>query len=180
MSLANDIAQIRPGYDPLRILFLRICLESLRKDSGVDSKTFYQSFDSCFSDVGKQYILSNFTFFGIQVPDELTGKERACFNPHDFYSLTCEDFLNVIRATRNMVVHDGDYWSMNFFAYDTDSTWITTLTTDEKIISCQPGKKDRKLTYCFQTTMKYEKFMVFFVEACLNYLKSYIEKQSSQ
>ena len=77
MSLANDIAQIRPGYDPLRILFLRICLESLRKDSGVDSNTFYQSFDSCFSDAGKQYILSNFTFFGIQVPDELTEKERA-------------------------------------------------------------------------------------------------------
>ena len=76
-----------------------------------------------------------------------------------------------------MVAHDGDYWSMQFFARDNDSTWLTEITTDEQVILCQPAKKGKELTYRFQTTMQYNRFEHYFVEACINYLWNYIEGQ---
>lgn len=173
VTLADDIDTIRPGKDPLRILFFRICLEALCKDSGAKNKDFFESFESFFSKAGKQYILSHFAFTGINVPDNLVGFDRAKFNTHEDYQLTCTDFLRIIKATRNAVVHDGDYWSMQFFAHDCDSTWLTEISTDEQIVSCQPAKKGKELTYNFQTTLQYEQFKFYCVEACLNYLKSY-------
>lgn len=173
VSLANDIDIIRPGRDPLRMLFLRICLESICKTVGAKIKDFFDSFASYFSENGKQYILSHFLFTQIAIPDELEGVERLLFDTHEDYHLSIDDFLKILRATRNMVAHDGDYWSMQFFARDTDSEWLSNMTTDEKMISCQPKQKGKELTYCFQTTMQYEKFIFFFVEACINYLKCY-------
>lgn len=175
VSLANDIDKIRPGRDPLRILFFRICLESICKIVGSNNKRFFDTFDTFFSEEGKQYILSHFVFSGIMVPDELSGLDRALFDTHEDYSLTCADVLSIIRETRNMVAHDGDYWSMQVFAHDTDSEWIATMTTDQQLISCQP--KGETLTYYFHTTMQYEMFEYYFVEACLNYLRNYIERE---
>ena len=171
VALADDIDTIRPGKDPLRILFFRICLEALCKDSGAPKADFFESFESFFSAAGKQYFLSHFAFTGIKVPEELEGFDRALFNTHENYQLTFMDFLRIIKATRNAVVHDGDYWSMQFFARDTDSIWLTSMTTDEQIISCHP--KGKELIYHFQTTLQYDQFKFYFVEACLNYLKSY-------
>ena len=54
VSLANDIDKIRPGKDPLRILFLRIGLESLCKVDGSSLKEFFQSFPSYFTENGRQ------------------------------------------------------------------------------------------------------------------------------
>lgn len=171
VALADDIDTIRPDKDPLRILFYRICLEALCKDSGSKSKDFFKSFESFFSDAGKQYILSHFVFTGIGIPDELVGFDRALFRTHGDYQLTFMDFLSIIKATRNAVVHDGDYWSMQFFARDEEYTWLTSMTTDDQIISCQPNGKE--LTYHFQTKLQYDQFKFYFVEACLNYLESY-------
>ncbi len=44
VSLANDIDNIRPARDPLRILFFRICLEALCKDSGSQKSDFFDTF----------------------------------------------------------------------------------------------------------------------------------------
>lgn len=176
IALADDIDIIRPGKDPLRILFFRICLEALQKDSGAKKKDFFEKFESSFSEAGKQYILSNFSFTGIDVSEELEGFDRALFNTHENYQLTVMDFLRIIKATRDAVVHDGDYWSMQFFAHDSDSTWLTDITTDEQILACQP--KGKKLTYSFHTTMQYDKFEYYFVEACINFLQYYIDKET--
>lgn len=178
VALADDIDTIRPGRDPLRILFFRICLESLCKDSGSKRIDFFESFESFFSEAGKQYVLSHFVFTRVAVPDELTGIGRALFNTHEGYCITLSDFLRIVKATRNTVVHDGDYWSMLFFARDNEFTWLTSMTTDEQIISCQP--KGKELTYNFQTTLQYKQFRFYFVEACLNYLKSYFAGKSNR
>lgn len=176
VALADDIDKIRPGRDPLRILFFRVCLEALQKDSGAKKKGFFEKFETYFSEAGKQYILSNFSFTGIGVPEELEGLDRALFNTHENYQLTVMDFLCIIKATRNAVVHDGDYWSMQFFARDNESTWLTSLTTDFDVISCQP--KGKELTYYFQTTLQYDQFEYYFVEACIIFLQDYIDKET--
>ena len=174
VTLARDIDKIRPKRDSLRILFFRICLEAISKDSGKSNKDFFDTFDTFFSNEGKQYILSHFVFSGINIPDDITGIERASFDTYCDYQLTCADFVTIMRSTRNIVAHEGDYWSMQFFAHDSDSTWLTCITTDEEVVACQPKQKGKKLTYCFHTTMLYEMFEYYFVEACINYIMDYI------
>ncbi len=174
VSLADDIEIIRPKKDPLRIMFYRICLETLNKDSGSDKKDFLDHFDSFFSETGKKYIEANYNFLEIDIPEELEGLDRINFDTHSNYKMTCSDFLKMIRATRNCVVHEGDFWSTQFFAYDTDSIWLTKLITDDEVLSCQPRKKNKYLVYNFSTTMQYDKFRYFFVEACLNYIEDKI------
>ena len=173
VTLANDIDKIRPGRDPLRILFLRICLESLCEISGSNKKSFYESFERFFSDDGKSYILQNFTFSDISVPDTFTGWDKLLFNSHEGYEMAFTDFMRIIRAVRNNLVHDGDYWTMQFFARDSDSTWLVDMQTDEKIIECQ--EKGDVLTYNFETTMQYEKFIAYFVDACIKFVVDYME-----
>lgn len=94
------------------------------------------------------------------------------------YELTFFDFFNIIKAARDMVVHDGNYWEMQFFAHDNDSTWLTDITTDEKMLSkyCYPKTK-RTITYHFRTTLQYDRFIFYFVEACINFINNYINRK---
>ena len=44
VSIADDIDQIRPGRDPLRIFFIKTCLEALCALSGMKKPVFYEGF----------------------------------------------------------------------------------------------------------------------------------------
>ncbi len=174
VTLANDIEQIRPGRDPLRILFLRICLESLCS-LGQDWKrksNLYKQFPMCISDEGAEYILNNFRYdFAdpeVGVPLGLCGETII---PE--HQLTLDNFFEIIRCVRNLVVHDGDYWSMQFFARDTDSVWLVDLTTDENIFKIDDFVKKR-ITYHFETTLLYEKFVFYFTDACIRFVQKYM------
>lgn len=172
VSLANDIDKLRPGRDCLRMLFIKICLESLCSLSGYTSKQknlFYGKFTDCFSAEAKQYILDHFSLLSFD--DEFYG--------HVFetsHNITMMDFLEIIKVTRDQIVHEGIYWEMQFFAPDDDSTWLTSIETKEKILKSYTyqSKEKRNTTYHFETTLKYERFIYFFVEACANYIKSFI------
>ena len=50
------------------------------------------------------------------------------------------------------------------------------MQTKEKIISCQ--EKGELLTYNFETTMQYDKFIAYFVDACINFVVDYLEKNN--
>lgn len=169
VSLANDIDKLRPGRDCLRMLFIRICLEalcSLSGHKGDDKGQFYTKFVSCFTEQGKQYILSNFILSGV----ESTSCEHV---DETYHGLTLGDFFEIIRVTRNMVVHEGVYWEMQFFAHDDDSVWIATIKTKGNILKSYtyPRKDGHEITYCFETTLKYEQFIFHFVEACVRFIE---------
>lgn len=171
VSLANDIDKLRPGRDCLRMLFIKICLESLCSLSGHTGKQksqFYAKFIGCFSEQGKQYILSNFTLSGFD--DMYCGH---IYEAH--HDMTLEDFFEIIKVTRDLVVHEGIYWEMQFFAYDDDSTWLASISTKEKLLKSYSYQSEdkREITYCFETTLKYEKFIFYFIEACVNFIRGY-------
>lgn len=71
-----------------------------------------------------------------------------------------------------MVVHQGVYWEMQFFAQDDDSTWLTSIETKDKILKSYTYQceEKRSVTYHFETTLKYERLIFFFIEACVNYI----------
>ena len=116
---------------------------------------------------GKEYILDNFKLSSFD--DEFCGHIYEAS-----HQLTLNDFFEIIRCTRNMIVHQGIYWEMQFFAHDDDSTWLASIETTEKILKSYTyqSKNSRSITYHFETTMKYEQFIFFFVEACVKYIKS--------
>ena len=169
VSLANDIDKLRPGRDCLRMLFIKICLESLCSLSGYTKKQktlFYDIFVDCFSEEGKVYILDNFTLSSFD--DEVCGHVYEVS-----YELTLGDFFELIKVTRDMVVHQGVYWEMQFFAHDDDSTWLASIETKEKILKSYTfhSKEPLSATYHFETTLQYERFIYFFIEACVSYIK---------
>lgn len=174
ISLANDIDKIRPGRDPLRILFLKMGLDSLSSLSGYTNKTkplFYSKFCDCFSIEGKNYILNNFKLSHFE--DEYKG--------HSFeasHNIDLSDFLNIIKTTRDMVAHDFNYWEMQFFAHDDDdATWVASLETKKDLILSYNYHRERQkeTTYVFHTTLNYEQFIYYFTEACVKFIKEHME-----
>lgn len=165
VSLADDIVQIRPGRDSLRIFFIKTCLEALCALSGMKKTDFYESFPSYMSDKGKAYILENFLLTDFE--DEAS------------YQLSIDDFFEIVKAVRDIVAHEGNYWEMQFFARDDGSLWIASLETERQILKSYKYQEQKKIsrTYVFETTMQYERFKYYFVEACINFLLEYIGRK---
>lgn len=169
VSIANDMDKIRPSRDPLRIFFIKTCLEALCALSGTKKTTFYESFPAYMSAEGKTYILDNFSLTGFD--DVYMGQTYEAS-----HNLTIDDFFEIIKAVRDIVAHEGNYWEMQFFAQDDDSTWLATLETDRKILKSYEYHQDKMMrTYSFETTMQYTQFVHYFVEACIAYIVAYID-----
>ncbi len=173
VTLASRIDQIWPVRDGLRIVFIKTCLESLFHLSCLDKKgkkQFYSIFADCFSDEGKKFILSRFRL--LSYTDYING---VLFD--NSYNLTISDYLDIIKFVRDRVVHDGEYWGIQLFAYgdDPDVKWLTSFSTKEKLLANKTlPNHGRNTDYHFETSLYYEDFKFYFVEACINYIKAYV------
>lgn len=173
VTLASRIDQIWPERDGLRLLFIKTCLEALFHLSDYKDRKkqqFYDVFSECFSEKGSEWILSHFKL--IYFTDTING---ISVDAH--YTLTMPDFLRIIKIVRDNVVHEGDYWGIQLFAYgdDPDIKWCTDFLTREKFLAkgSLPHAKV-KTDYHFETTLYFEEFKFYFTEACINYVKAYI------
>lgn len=123
---------------------------------------------------GKTYILDNFS---------LTSFDDVCMGQtyEASYELTIDDFFEIIKAVRDIVAHEGNYWEMQFFAQD-DSTWIATLETERKILKSHKFQYQGNMmrTYNFETTMQYNQFVYYFIEACIAYIVAYIDGKEAE
>lgn len=97
-------------------------------------------------------------------------RERFLFVKKAYYELSRDDFGMILFTIRGMAVHEGDYWSMQFFSRDNEYTWLASVTTDYKMIDCYRPQKGKPVTYHFETTLEYEKFIRCFVKGCIYYL----------
>ncbi len=176
VTLATEIDKIRPARDGLRMLFLKCCMESLCKLSNMDTLDFYDCFASLFSEEGSKHILDNFSLSFIEY-----SKSGVVIDESS--ELVIDDILSIIRAMRNMVVHEGNYWGLQFFSYyNDDIEWLTHIETNEQLLSKKTYKVTSKeqIAYYFKTTLQYENFRHYFVEACINFINKYIEQKASE
>lgn len=171
VTLATEIDKIRPARDGLRVLFLKCCMESLLKLSDMKTKDFYKKFATFFSDDGEKYILDNFSLSYIEYEQNGVRLEKSC-------KLIMDDILQIIKEMRDMVVHEGNYWELQFFARDSEYQWLTHIQSDEQLLCEDTFKKYKSATYHFETTLQYERFKFYFVEACINYIVDYIKKKT--
>lgn len=171
VTLATEIDKIRPARDGLRLLFLKCCMESLAKLSDMKTRAFYSSFATFFSKDGKKHILDNFSLSFIEHSEN--GIEI-----NESFDLTIDDILSIIKAMRDMVVHEGNYWELQFFTNDNDSIRLTHIETKEPLLSKNTYANESKqlVTYHFETTLQYENFKYYFVEACINFINNYINQ----
>ena len=175
VTLATEIDKIRPARDGLRMLFLKCCMESLAKLSDMKTTAFYSSFATFFRKKKKKYILDNFSLSFIEHSENGIEIDES-------FDLSIDDILSIIKAMRDMVVHEGNYWELQFFAYDNDSIWLTHIETKEPLLSKNTYANESKqlVTYHFETTLQYESFRRYFVEACINFINNYIDQLASQ
>ena len=171
VTLATEIDKIRPARDGLRMLFLKCCMESLAKLSDMKTTAFYSSFATFFSKEGKKHILDNFSLSYIE-------HSKNGISIDESRELVIADILSIIKAMRDMVVHEGNYWELQFFAYDNGSIWLTHIETKEPLLSKKTYANESKqlVTYHFETTLQYESFKYYFVEACINFINNYIDQ----
>lgn len=172
VTLATDIDKIRPARDGLRMLFLRCCMESLARLSGFKNNEFSLVLSDLFSNEGKEYILSNFRlsyYTYIENDNEI----------EEYYDLTLNDFLSVVKVMKNLVVHEGDYWTLNLFG-DKGIDMLTYITTNNKVIPDDVFKRNGKnVTYVFKTRLQYDVFIKHFVGACISFIKVYVDKKKT-
>ncbi len=160
VSLAEDLQKIRPGRDPLTILCIRACIESIcLYDGSKDDKTVF--FEKNMSKDSLEYINRNFEI--ILIENEKTGEEII-----DYETLV-HRFDEMIFAIRNEAVHDGDYWSSQVFARKNDRGFASCYRIENK---------EEKRWECIRygTTIDYQTFIKLFVETSIRYIDKYIYK----
>lgn len=177
VSLANDIETIRPGRDPLRILFLRICLESLCSLSRINKSDFFKEFEKCMSIEGTNYISSHFHLTD-WAPETEELSNPSCLLSYPGYEeapISLNDFLLLMKKIRDAVVHEGDYWTMQVFAPEDEFVTLTSFTTDGHLFSDLKINTGKLATYFFSTTLNYQKFIYFFTCACIGFISNYVD-----
>ena len=164
IELADDLAKLRPDRDPLIILCIRSCIESLCglwADAFTEAKKEDEQkyfFENNLSVEGKKYILSSFN----PVCCEKNGIED--YN----YEFSISEFESMIYEVRNEAVHDGDYWSTQIFSRSRDVSSVASIMI----------KKDKK-ELIYETDIEYSKFIHYFVKASIRYIDKYLETKEN-
>lgn len=160
VGLANDIGKIRPGRDPLQILCVRNCMESLcgmAEQKIPDSKKSDEQksfFGKYLSKEGIEYFSRSFRIINIVE----NGQEKEALSKD-----VISEFENMLFIVRNNAVHDGDYWSTQIFSRKKGTTWISAYVDI---------KNNRVIN--FETEIDYDVFMHFFVESSINFINNYL------
>lgn len=197
VSLAQDIDSISHESDALRIVFFQSCIEGLHKLS--KSKALHNHFflDN-IAEADGEYIKKHFAIFDIaplKNDGELDGDTSEIYNS----DMTLLLFAEVLKETRNIVLHEGDFWSVQLFNAREDCGLISSIQSSKKYIKdeiknsylqyCDEETRNYfekhdtlikllnssgDLLYSFDTTLDFQKFTAIFVRTCINFIRNYI------
>ncbi len=172
INLTDEIYGPRPALDSLCIFFYRTCLESLYYLGNYKSKnTFFKCFSDCFSENSKNQLLNAFKLKWIT---DIETDETMFF----YRDLSVFEILSVFKIIRDRFVHEGDYWTSQVFSRDDNSTWTVVLQTKERIIN--EIKDSNEKYYGFETSLQYDDFKKFFIEACICFIERYMSNYSNK
>lgn len=101
VSLADDIDQIRPNREALRLFFLIVCAENIAK------------LHANFGREGKSYFYVQ-NFFEKFVSSADRKVLESSIVDSQFHMLNLEQVARLLYDVRCDVVHEGNYWSFQF------------------------------------------------------------------
>ena len=181
VTLAQRIEEIYPPRDGLRILFLRMCLESLLYlDDTIGNKNkneFFDKYYDCLSDEACDYILNGFHLTGYTGSSNF---DNDGFVAMEAGSLTISDFFRIMKYVRDQVAHEGNFWSFQMFSDREDVHLMTELKPDNKLTKAimKTGEKE-VFEFHFDSTLQFDRFIHYFTDACINYVKRYMDDHHS-
>ncbi len=113
ISLADDIATIRPEKESLQLLFLLVCAENMAK-----------LFDS-YEEDGKSraYVRKFFSDFVVGADRQLLESSFVRASSTSLTVLTLGEVVDILYSVRCDVVHEGRYWGFQF--HDGETSRIT-------------------------------------------------------
>jgi hypothetical protein len=163
IGIIEHINEDFPGRDGLVALFIRICMESLCKLSDTKMNVFCGKFCKCFCQEAEKYILDRFVLESLTVE----GKELTeCSG----YKMSLEDFFYVMKHIRDQVAHEGVFWNFLFFSPDGSPLQSYFESDETLILRGVKNCNDLIIQYNFETALLYEKFLLYFVDACVRYI----------
>jgi hypothetical protein len=197
VSLANNIENISSEFDALRIVLLQACIEGLHKLSKSNAKHNQFFFNNC-NEEDSQYIIKHFDIFDIAPCLENGGLDGDASENYD-NNMSLVLFAEILKETRNIVLHEGDFWSVQLFNSEENCGLLSSIQTNKKYIKdeilnihlqyCDEETRkyfekndtlvkllnsNGELLYSFDTTLDYQKFIAIFVRACINFITNYI------
>lgn len=159
-TLANDMEKIRPRKDALKIAYLVTCIETLYNLSGKGQR---------LKKIG--IVIDFFENYLLEEDEELILKKvkRSCadYIPEQKFDrdISIEVFARIINETRNIFLHEGDYWNISLSHMNCPQLQIINVEEARGT-----GKQER--TYDFE--LKYEELHCICVRAFINFIKQFL------
>lgn len=197
VSLANNIENISNESDALRIVFFQACIEGLHKLSNSTDK-YNQFFLNYCNEEDGQYIIQHFDIFDI-APCLEDGRFDGDASENYYNNISLVLFADILKETRNIVLHEGNFWSVQLFNSEEDCGLLSHIQTEKNYIKneilniylqyCDEETRkylekydslvkllnsNGELIYSFDTRLDYQKFVAIFVRACVNFITKYI------
>lgn len=192
VTLADDMDQIRPGRDSLKILFLVICIESLNVLAGVeDSKLnmVLKFFSEDISDDDRNYILDNvkrsladerFNILKWDIEQSQNYNEQLRNNVYKSFNIDIEItiFARIINEVRNKFVHEGNYWDFSFS--DSDYSLMNLILIEEnteeyRLVQKKLKPREERI---YDVQLSCENFRNICVNGFINIVEKYMQSQS--
>ncbi len=203
VSLATNIGDISNDSDALKIVFFQICIEGLYSISKSNSLPQNHFFLNNCGKYDMKYIIDHFKIFDI-TPCSQYGEiyeDRSVVYDNETSMIL---FAEILKETRNIVLHEGDFWSIQLFNSREDCGLLSSIQS--KKINIKNEIKNIQLQYCdeeskvyfekhdslikllnssselvyfFNTTIDFKKFTAIFVRACVNFITNYINTNLS-
>ena len=156
VGLAEDLRKIRPSNDPLVILCIRSCIESICKYGSApgDKTTFFE----------KNLSPEGLSYFG-EAFEVIDSGNKGISESATGVKPDIKNFDKLIYKIRNNAVHDGDYWSSQVFVNEeSDGYALGYYVVDD----------DHRTTTYYESKIEYGKFISFFVNAAIRYIDDYV------
>lgn len=173
-NLALDMEIIRPGKDALKIIYLITCMETLYKlaDKQVDRNGVK---------INKILIVIDFleVYFSDEDKNNILSKAKRSiadnkFEGGDYYNnndITIEIFARILDRTRNIFLHEGDYWSYSLCSSDYPET---------RVMGIVESHKSQEMERIYEFELRYEELHQMCLRAFINFIKEYINNKDKQ
>ncbi|MUG85712.1 hypothetical protein GNP92_05015 [Paenibacillus timonensis] len=188
ITLADQMDEVRPGKDSLKIFYYVVCIESLyflrNGDAENKTLTIVDFFTNYIEEHDQQLIMDRFhrnladeKYNVHQRPDETYDEYLERLNTsvdRTFNTRVSMDvFARVINEIRNCFAHEGDYWNFHF-ASGSHSVMNSLIVAENQVESGLKRKRIIEgLKRIYSVDLTYEQFKAACIRGYLQFIRAY-------